>query len=304
MKKSLIAIAALAATGAFAQSSVTLYGVADLSLSKVTGVSTQLTGNAVPGAGINNGSSRFGLRGTEDLGGGLKANFNFEAGVNAESGATDVTGTFQRAAWAELAGNFGSVRLGRTLTPSFYGVAAWELTGTANYSVVASQFGYANPAARNNSQISYTTPNLSGFSATLGYVTKPDNGGNAKTDANVIYANGPLAVALSYNKVQNAEKNWALGANYSFGAFKVAASYQDPAGLAKGFTLGGSTTLGQVGLTLDIARDTEYKDTNTLLEAKYALSKRTFVYGAYLRDGKGKNTSSINTYGVGVRHNF
>jgi len=299
MKKSLIAIAALAATGAFAQSSVTLYGVADLSLAKASNVSTQLSGNGT----LNNGSSRFGLRGTEDLGGGLKANFNFEAGVNAESGATDAV-TFQRAANASLSGGFGTVLLGRTLTPSFYGVAAWELTGAANYSVVASQFSFAGSASRNNSQISYTSPNMGGFSGTLGFITKPDNGGNSKTDANLIYANGPLAVALSYNKVQNTEKNWALGANYNFGAFKVAASYQDPAGVSKGFTLGGSTTLGAVGLTLDIARDTEFKDTNTLVEAKYALSKRTFVYGAYLRDGKGKTLTSTNQYGVGVRHNF
>jgi predicted porin len=299
MKKSLIAIAALAATGAFAQSSVTLYGVADLSLAKASGVSTQLSGNGT----LNNGGSRFGLRGTEDLGGGLKANFNFEAGVNAETGATDAS-TFQRAAWAELAGNFGSVRLGRTLTPSFYGVTAWELTGAANYSVVASQFSVAGSGSRNNSQISYSTPNMSGFSGTLGFITKPDNGGNSKVDANLIYANGPLAVALSYNKVQTLEKNWALGANYNFGAFKIAGSFQDPAGLGKGFTLGGSTNLGAFALTLDIARDTHFKDTNTLLEAKYALSKRTFVYGAYLRDGKGKTVSSSNIYGVGVRHNF
>ena len=229
MKKSLIAIAALAATGAFAQSSVTLYGVADLSLAKTSGVSSQLSGNGT----LNNGSSRFGLRGSEDLGGGLKANFNFEAGVNAETGATDAA-MFQRAAYAELAGGFGSVRMGRTLSPSFYGVAAWELTGTANYSVVASQFGWAGAGPRNNSQISYTTPNMSGFSGTLGC----------------------------------------------------------------------STTFGQFALTLDIARDTGFKDTNTLVEAKYALSKRTFVYGAFLRDGKGKTATSTNTYGVGVRHNF
>ncbi len=299
MKKSLIAIAALAATGAFAQSSVTLYGVADLSLAKTSGVSSQLSGNGT----LNNGSSRFGLRGSEDLGGGLKANFNFEAGVNAETGATDAV-TFQRAANAELAGGFGSVRLGRTLSPSFYGVAAWELTGTANYSAVASQFTFAGAGSRNNSQISYTTPNMSGFNATVGMVAKADNGGNSKTDLNAIYANGPLAVALSYNKVQGANKNWAVGANYNFGAFKIAGSFQDPGGASKGFTLGGSTTFGAVALTLDIARDTNAKDTNTLVEAKYALSKRTFVYGAFLRDGKGKTATSTNTYGVGVRHNF
>jgi predicted porin len=299
MKKSLIALAALAATGAFAQSSVTLYGVADLSLAKQTNVSSQMSGNGV----LNNGNSRFGLKGTEDLGGGLKANFNFEAGANAETGATDAS-TFQRAAWAELAGNFGSVRLGRTLTPSFYATAAWELTGAANYSVVANQFNFAGAAPRNNSQFSYTTPNISGFTGTLGYIAKGDNAGAAKTDLNAIYANGPLAVALAYNKVQNTEKNWSLGASYDLGVAKIAGSWQDPAGAAKGFTIGGTVPLGAVSLTLDIARDTKFKDTNYLLEAKYALSKRTFVYGAFHRDGTGKNAVASSLYGVGIRHNF
>lgn len=299
MKKTLIAVAALAATGAFAQSSVTLYGVADLSLAKSTGVSSQQSGNGI----LNNGNSRFGLRGTEDLGGGLKASFNFEAGVNAETGATDAN-TFQRAANMVVSGGFGSILMGRTLSPSFYGVAAWELTGAANYSVVANQFSFAGAPSRNNSQFSYTTPTMGGLSATLGFVNKGDNGGNSKTDINVIYANGPLAAGLSYNKVQNATKNWALGASYNFGGFKLAASYQDPAGNAKGFTLGGTVPLGAVSLTLDVARDTDAKDTNTLLEAKYALSKRTFVYGAFHRDGKGKNATAVNTYGVGIRHNF
>ena len=299
MKKSLIAIAALAATGAFAQSSVTLYGVADLSLAKATNVSTQMSGNGT----MNNGSSRFGMRGSEDLGGGLKANFNFEAGVNAENGNTDAA-TFQRAANVSLSGGFGTVLLGRTLSPSFFGVAVWELTGTANYSAVANQFSFAGAGPRNNSQISYTTPNMSGFSGTLGFINKLDNGGASKTDANLIYANGPIGVGLSYNKVQGVSSNWSLGGRYNFGMFAVAASYQDPAGLSKGFTLGGTTKLGPVDLTLDIARDTGFKDTNYLVEAKYPLSKRTFVYGAFHRDGKGKTATGSNLYGVGIRHNF
>ncbi|MBS3995759.1 MAG: porin [Hydrogenophaga sp.] len=316
MKKTLIALAAVAATGAaFAQSSVTLYGVADLSLAKATGSSAQLSGNGT----MNNGSSRLGVRGVEDLGGGLKAAFNFEQAINAETGATDVavtrdpvTGavtnvtntTFQRAANISLMGGFGTVKLGRTLTPSFHGVAAWELTGTANYSVVASQFSFAGAGARNNSEISYTTPSMGGLTATLGTVLKADNAGNAKYDLNVIYRTGPVAAALSYNKVDNAVRNVALGAAYNFGAFKVAGSFQDPAGNGKGFTVGGSTNVGPVALTLDIARDTHFKDTNVLVEGKYALSKRTTAYAALLRDGKGKTATSANNFGLGVRHNF
>lgn len=301
MKKSLVALAALAVVGAAsAQSSVTLYGVADLSLSDTTaaGSTAQMSGNGT----MNNGSSRLGVRGTEDLGGGLKASFNFEQGINAETGAT-AANTFDRAANLSLSGGFGTFKMGRSLTPAFYGTAAWELTGTANYSVVGKQFGYIG-GARNNSEFSYTTPTMSGFSAALGYVFKGETGGNgnAKTNANLKYVAGPVAAGLSYSKEQNSDRSWSLGGKYNFGTFAVAASYQDPTGVQKGFTLGGSANVGPVALTLDLARDTgsAVKSTDTLLEAKYALSKRTFAYAAAQRDG----SASVTAYGLGLRHNF
>ncbi len=309
MKKSLIALAVLAASGvAMAQSSVTLYGVADLGLVKSSGVSAQMTGNGV----MNNGSSRLGVRGVEDLGGGLKASFNFEQGINGESGATDAV-TFQRAANLALSGGFGRFQMGRTLNPSFFGVAAWELTGTANYSAVGTQFGYTGQGPRTNSLFQYTTPNMGGFSGTLGYIMKPDNGGNAKYDLNAIYRQGPLAAALSYNKTNTMKGNMALGASYDFGMAKVAASIQNNGGPSKGFTIGATVPVGPVALTLDIAREngTGMKNTDFLVEAKYALSKRTFAYAAYYKDGDnngalpgGYNTGAKNHLGLGVRHNF
>jgi len=302
MKKSLVALAALALVGAAsAQSSVTMYGVADLSLAKATGSSAQMSGNGV----MNNGSSRLGVRGTEDLGGGLKANFNFEQGINAETGATDAV-TFQRAANMSLSGGFGTILMGRTLTPSFYGVAAWELTGTANYSAVASQFGFAGGPSRNSSQFTYTTPSMGGLSASIGYITDPDMGpaaDNAKLDMNVIYRGGPLTVGLSANKTENMSTNASLGAKYDLGMFQVAGSLQDAAGPSKGFTIGAGANLGAVSLVLDIARDTNDKTTDVLLEAKYPLSKRTFAYAAALRQDFVVG-DKVTNYGVGLRHNF
>lgn len=309
MKKTLIALAALASTAAFAQSSVTLYGVADASLSKVTDKSAALSSAGT----MNNGTSRWGVRGTEDLGGGLKAGFNFEQGLSLNDGtlAKSGGGEFGRAAWMNLSGGFGEVRLGRTLNPSFYAAAAWELTGAANYSVVVSQFGAVLGGIRNSSQIAYTSPNMGGFSATVGYVLKGNSADEkAKVDLNAIYANGPLAVALGYNKVQDAEKNVHVGARYNFGMFTLAGGYMDPAGDAKGFSIGGAVKAGPVDLVLDIARDTEAKDTDLLVEVKYPLSKRTFSYVALLRDGKkkagalGAAGDDVTGLGIGIRHNF
>lgn len=303
MKKTLIALAAVAATGAaFAQSSVTLYGVADAAITKTNnGGETMLSGNSK----LNNGSSRLGVRGVEDLGGGLKASFNFEQGINIGTGATD-SNTFQRAAYLALSGGFGEVYAGRRLSPSFYGIAAWELTGTAIYSATAAQFAFGGAGSRNNSMIAYTTPNFGGVTATIGTVLKGNDASTAdglqsKIDMNVIYQGGPIAAALTYNKVKDAEKNWSLGASYDLGVAKIAASYQDPAGDRKGFTIGASAPMGPVTLTFDIARVTSgVKETDYLLEAKYAISKRTFTYAAFLRDGLTKT----NGLGVGIRHNF
>lgn len=308
MKKSLIALAVLAASGAvMAQSSVTLYGVADVGIAKsgqtAAGVKnkTEMSASGL----MNNGTGRIGFRGVEDLGGGLKASFRYEQGINAESGAT-ATAVFNRQAWLALEGGFGGLRMGRAFTPSYAAVDYWELTGTANYCVVCLQFGYAGGPSRDNSQFTYTTPNMGGFQGQLSYIFKQDTGSEAKYDVALMYGNGPLKTAFSYNKVKGVSGNAALGASYDFGSFKLAGSLQDGVGETKGFTLGGSVPMGAFKFTLDIARDTDAKDTDFLLEAKYSLSKRTTVYAAYLRDGEEKRaaTASKNNIGIGVRHNF
>jgi predicted porin len=318
MKKTLIALAALAAAGAsFAQSSVTLYGVADAAVGKIDKnppAGAKFLGltndkfQAIASSTLNNGNSRFGLKGVEDLGGGLKAGFNFEAGVDLGNGATDATGTFQRAANMSLMGGFGELRGGRTLTTSFYSVASWELTGMANYSVVAKQFGFAGPGPRDNGVVMYNSPNFSGFSFSASTILKGNLPTGSKYDLAATYANGPIVASFAYNKVQNGQKGYALGGKYNFGPAAVAASIQksDNSGtiLAKGYTLGVSGNVGAVGLTFDYARDSQFKDSDYVLEAKYPLSKRTFAYAVYMRDGSGKTAQSVNGYSLGLRHNF
>ena len=314
MKKSLIAVAALAVvSAASAQSSLNVYGIADVVIHKddvraEPSKPTKMTSGGVSG-------SRLGFKGTEDLGGGLKAGFNFEQGLSLGDGSISTAGAgdFGRAAWMNLSGGFGDLRLGRSLTPSFYGIAAWELTGTANYSVVGSQFGFLN--TRSSAQLMYTSPSMAGFSVSFAHVLKGNNvvgavaatatspaiAGveRARNNLNAIYRNGPIVVAFAYDKVQDAEAGKSLGGSYDFGGFKLAGSVMDPSGVAKGFTLGGSTTMGPVTLTLDVARDTEAKDTDLLVEAKYALSKRTNLT-AYTAKTEGAKAAM----GAGVRHNF
>ena len=329
MKKTLIALAVLAASSA-SMAQVTLYGTVDLSLSAVnaSGARSDASmgsgtwgGQAAGGANgpnglLTDGNSRWGMRVVEDLGSGMKLTAQFEQNISYESGAVDAAAG--RYAYMALDTSIGRFKAGRTLTPSFFGVATWELTGAANFTAVGNQFGFAGAGSRNNSEFSYSAK-FGGVSATLGYVTEMDinpTGSTSKVDANVIYTGGPLAAALSYNKLSNAsDGNYALGASYNFGAFTVAGSFQDAAGQSQGWSLGASMPMGPWKFTVDVAQDTGHDDTNYLLYAGYSLSKRTTVYGAFYGDGKSgktvdgsttlrKTAVASETYGIGVRHNF
>lgn len=334
MKKSLIALAVLGLSGAaMAQSSVTLYGVADAGIAKIksggsdSSNKTEFSSHST----MNNGNSRVGLRGVEDLGGGLKAGFQFETGIDLDNGAAD--GTFwARQANVWLGGNWGTLKLGRQFTPSYLATSAYELTGTANYSALTNTYNIAGIGFRADSAFAYVTPNMGGFSAALAYVTKTDlsasisGASKAAYDLALMYNNGPIAAAASANKVGDGKTNYQVGAKYSFSNFALAASYTSSSNVKptstvtvnnvqysafkavrRGFSLGGAANFGAFGLTVDLTRDTKNesapgikgkKYTNGVVEAKYALSKRTFVYGAYLRlDGD-------NNYGLGIRHNF
>ena len=316
MKKSLIALAVLGLSGAaMAQSSVTLYGVADAGIGKIeagSGLAAPLNDASdktefISGSMMNNGTSRLGVRGVEDLGGGLKAGFQFETGLDLDNGGS--SGAFwSRQANIWLGGNWGTVKLGRQFTPSYLTTSTFELTGTALYSVLANTYNFAGIGRRANSAFAYMTPNFGGFTAAAAYVTKHDSGGDKDSwDVGLTYNNGPIGAGLSVNKIANSKTNYQVGGKYNFGNFAVAASYNEASNQAelvrRGYGLGAGFNVGAFGLVVDLTRDTKNewtgkKYTNGVVEAKYALSKRTFVYGAYLR------LDDENNYGIGVRHNF
>lgn len=325
MKKTLIALAVLAASTA-SMAQVTLYGVADVAIGavgNVPGVKSDM--NMKTNDAQNDGNSRWGIKVVEDLGAGMKATAQFEQNIDYSTGATGTSDA--RYAYLALDGGFGRIKAGRTLTPSFFGVATWELTGAANFSAVANQFGFAGGPSRNSRELSYTTPNMGGFSATLGYVTEVDGIENgllgSKVDANAIYAAGPLAVGLSYWKLDKVapgaptDGNYSLGASYNFGSFILAGSLQDAAGSSQGWTLGARVPVGPWAFTVDVAQDTGFDDTDYLVYAGYSLSKRTTAYIDYRRDGKSNKTGVLasgavgiksavdaDIYGIGIRHNF
>ena len=137
MTRVVLAVLAVAGTtAAMAQSSVTLYGRVN------TTVERQKLGD-VSSTGMFNNSSRFGFKGTEDLGGGLKAGFQLESGFNSDTGAAAST-FFGRQSEVNLSGNFGMVRLGNFFAESYY--------ATADY-VSSAQWGTLQKVGRTTSAL-------------------------------------------------------------------------------------------------------------------------------------------------------
>ncbi len=267
MKKTLVALAALAATAAFAQSTVTISGVIK------TGVAqTKYSGGAAPavnGSGLSllDGSSQFHIRGSEDLGGGLKANFQIDTRFRTDESpaATQAGGN----TWIGLSGGFGSVQLGKLDT--HYGMGADKHGGHAT-SLQSSSLGllaYVNGrefgpgsntianASRSNNIIRYTSPAMAGFTGQLNYSTNPF--GNEGTAA---VAAVPPAPAIVGAGVGDAGKGRAMHAqlNYSQGPLSAGFSAWDAdtedrrVGAALGdqrsYTLFGDYTFGMVSVGL------------------------------------------------------
>lgn len=202
MKKSLVALAALAVAGiASAQSSVTLFGVVDASISSVSNKSDLYVANPfaqinnpfayayVPGSlktsktGLNNSaynSSRIGFRGTEDLGGGLAASFWLEGALNNDDGGSggatafsqNATGQFNRRSTVSLSGGFGEVRLGRDYKPTFWNFTVFDPFGTngSGTALIHKAAGLESSNVRASNSVGYFLPgNLGGFYGQVQY---------------------------------------------------------------------------------------------------------------------------------------
>src|SRR4051812_33776101 len=249
MKKSLIALAALAATSAaFAQSSVTLFGALDAMVSRYSQNGVHKTLMSTSG----NTSSAFGVRGVEDLGGGMYAGFWLEAAILNDSGTGNGAGgavVFQRRSYLSLAGPFGQLRLGRDYTPTFWNHTVFDPFGTlgaaagSNTTQGGGTNGAAgdNPttAARTNNGLSYLWgmgPNASshigtGVYAQITYAFAENLSTAAATNryvgGRIGYAAGPINVALSTSRSNSAAapvfkyKNWGIGGSYDFGMAKL-----------------------------------------------------------------------------------
>ncbi|KQY83447.1 porin [Pelomonas sp. Root1444] len=309
MKKiALVAALAAVAAPAFAQSSVTLWGRIN------TTVESQKVGSQDRKVVVQNNSSRLGFKGTEDLGGGLKASFSLEHGLNSDTGvATGGTQFWNRASWVQLEGAFGGVRLGKWFPGSYFATADYVSmhnhdTGTSADNLYGTRF-------TTNNKVSYFTPNVAGFSAELG-AAAGEGAGPRAFDVAVNYDMGPLHAGLGYEKVGN-YKQMAVRGLYELGAFTFGGYYQreeisgfknrDVGRLAAMYTVGQSEFHLNVGGS-KAGGDGAFRFGGAKQYTagyNYNLSKRTKVYGFYTKtDYNSTGQLDFNSLAVGVRHNF
>lgn len=296
MQKKLIAlaVAALASGGAFAQSNVTVYGVADVGVEFANADND--AGRQFRVQSGQSAGSRIGFKGEEALGNGLTALFQFEAGIALDNGTSTVhgdnggqtaganvngvgngTAIFQRQAYAGLkSATLGQVTIGRQYTP-FYNVKAKSdafglgLGGTFN-NLMGVVPGNAD---RLNNTIAYTSPKFAGFTAGAAYSTGVEN--NQDTNATTsekqgrawglqgAYENGPLYVGLAFHKTYG-------NATYVAPVTDVAES--------KAWILGGTYDFG------------------------VAKAFATYTQGKATQDGVAGDTAKGRLYNVGVRVPF
>ena len=236
MKKTLLAAALIAgyAGAASAQNSVTLYGVVDIGLlyqnvkAPATATAASKTYNQLGMASGQNAGSRWGLKGVEDLGNGLKAMFVYEQGVNVETGSA--TG-FTRASYIGLESSaWGTVKLGRDTSSGTDMTSGIDPFG-ASFGTAALDSTMGTSFIRYSNMLKYTSPSFAGFQGSLGY-TFGDQGNavsaysTSTTNITGVTAASPVA---AYNSATfgTTNKNRALtvGLRYANGPLLVAASY-------------------------------------------------------------------------------
>ena len=315
MKKSLIALAALAtvATAAQAQSSVTMYGVIDPTL---ISVSTQGQGRVTALSHGGAATSRWGFRGEEDLGGGLKAFFNLEGQFEADTGEGSATGLFHRASFVGLKNSMISGQAGRMNRIDYAKIAKYDVFAGNNIggatAYVALSGAAVMPDVRSNNTLQLDITPISGLTLTAQHAFGEVAGSASKAGSNTDAASGGSAVrhnsyAADYkagalelaaiyvrtndtNGAKQYERTDAY-ARYDFGVVSAVVGhneYEPASGYKKKsdfigvkVPVGSKTTILANVVKMDLADN--QKPTGYGAGVQYALSKRTTAYGVFAK---------------------
>jgi predicted porin len=349
MNKSVLALAVLGAfAGAVsAQSSVTLYGRLDTALTWTDPGSDGVVAGGEPGEAVFRmnghdpiGGSRWGLKGSEDLGGGLKVNFVLESGFASDTGVGNAK-LFDRQAFVGLSStSLGEVRLGRqqTLTREVH-LLSGDISGEGELTIVQNVASnrplFQNFGTRVDNAAQYLSPSFGGFQVRA-MVAAGEGPANARQQGAMLsYGAGPLKAALAYEAYQDGPSDGSfnkvvtLGASYDFGIATLLGSYQNSRDF--GTQTGGELLVGgdtvdhdayNVGVMVPFGGAFQFRAqyTSSTMDQdggdvdqekfgaslRYSLSKRTQLYTVVTKHtGDDDETFARDTQVVfGIGHNF
>lgn len=318
---------------ASAQSNVSIYGIMDAALAREdNGVSNDTKINSG-----NQSSSRIGFRGTEDLGGGLKALFNIEAGVSLDTGNAD-SAMWGRRSVVGLQGAFGTVTVGREYTPIAGVAGASDIFGQGYYGTNLSAFNAGRLTRRLSNSINWKSKSFDGFSVAANFGAGEKSSGPSHNLMGVAaeYKMGGFYAGAGYHTFKRVDagddKEYALGLGYKFGDVEVKGNYlaADPQGASNKFeqlNLGAAYALNKadkVFVNLQQNKiETGARGNAIAIAFSHSLSKRTNLYATFatMRNNDkatfGLNASSTSitppatalgvdpkVYNVGIRHTF
>ncbi len=315
MKKSLLALAALTAFAgvASAQSSVTLFGIVDLSVNSAKNGATSL--KQLSSDQLN--SNRLGFRGVEDLGGGMRAGFHIEGAMSPDNGTAGGQ-TWQRRSTVSLMGGFGEVRLGRDYTPSFWNYTIFDPFGTngmgSSLNIVSTLGSGAGTLVRANNTVGYFLPAMGGVYGQVQVAAGEGATGNKYFGGRLGYAGGPVNVAVAYGKTDKTGTmiddytDINFGGSFNMGFMTLMGTYSK-----RDYSTADQKNI-MVGLTVPFGQSTLKASYNTAsgsaqsLEAKqiafgyqYDLSKRTAIYATVssLNNDGSRASGAVFTVGQG-----
>jgi predicted porin len=316
MKKSLLAVAVAAAlpAAAMAQSNVTLFGILDMAVENVnaTGAGAGAGNKSLTrvNQGIQSGS-RLGVRGTEDIGGGLKGVFTIEHRLSPDTGDAANPFWFGQS-WAGLEGGFGRLTLGRQYTPLFFALGPADFTGYAFYNNWAT--GATQLTNRINDQIAYRSPTFGGATVWATYAPGETAARNDVMGIALGWQMGGIYAAVGHHAIDNVaaaapEAITAAALSYKTAGWGVSAGYItiDTVGADSTDRILGSAFVSLAGgaLTLNVTQvDAPGADKLNGYGLSYArpLSKRTNWYAAY--GSTEIAAGDDNRIALGLRHNF
>lgn len=335
MKRHLIvaAISVLATGAALAQSSVTVFGRLNTTVEEQKNIKVDGSQSV-----MENNASRLGFKGTEDLGGGLKADFYLEHRFNSDDGRTTGSVFWAGDSYVGLSGGFGNIRLGRLTSAAYYATA--DYISMHNHDTGTSEDKLYTYVGRNANTVAYTTPSFGGFTVE-GSVSAGEGSENKVFG---LAANGTLAgiqLGAGYEKNDiNKDEQFAIRGLYEIGALTLGAYYQrsddqstvynirgqkglgsrDAFRVSGMYTVGASEFHGNFGMANDWNNLNNTDATQWTIGYNYNLSKRTKLYAFYTEVDNGANYSYFSYLGngnvvnnrsvkasaaaAGVRHNF